>query len=76
MPPQELMAPDFSAETREHLGLTPIPVFEDHRARRIARHAFTYLLARPPSPHAETDQASPADFRQTEKIPDCGRVKT
>lgn len=60
MPPQELMAPDFSAETREHLGLTPIPVFEDHRARRIARHALTYLLARPPSPHAETDQASPA----------------
>ena len=39
MPPQELMAPDFSAETRERLGLTPIPVFEDHRARRIARHA-------------------------------------
>ena len=60
MPPQELMAPDFSAETRERLGLTPIPVFEDHRARRIARHALTYLLARPPSPHAETDQASPA----------------
>ena len=60
MPPQELMAPDFSAETRERLGLTPIPVFEDHRARRIARHAFTYLLARPPSPHAETDQVSPA----------------
>jgi type II/IV secretion system protein len=60
MPPQELMAPDFSVETREHLGLTPIPVFEDHRARRIARHALTYLLARPPSPHAETDQASPA----------------
>ncbi|MFC2486715.1 MAG: type II/IV secretion system protein, partial [Rothia dentocariosa] len=30
MPPQELMAPDFSAETRERLGLTPIPVFEDH----------------------------------------------
>ena len=60
MPPQELMAPDFSAETREHLGLTPIPVFEDHRARRIARHALTYLLARPPSPHAETDHASPA----------------
>ena len=60
MPPQELMAPDFSAETRERLGLTPIPVFEDHRARRIARHALTYLLARPPSTHAETDQASPA----------------
>ena len=60
MPPQELMAPDFSAETRERLGLTPIPVFEDHRARRIARHALTYLLARPPSPHAETDQVSPA----------------
>ena len=60
MPPQELMAPDFSIETRERLGLTPIPVFEDHRARRIARHALTYLLARPPSPHAETDQASPA----------------
>lgn len=60
MPPQELMAPDFSAETRERLGLTPIPVFEDHRARRIARHALTYLLARPPSPHTETDQASPA----------------
>ena len=60
MPPQELMAPDFSAETRERLGLTPIPVFEDPRARRIARHALTYLLARPPSPHAETDQASPA----------------
>lgn len=60
MPPQELMAPDFSVETRERLGLTPIPVFEDHRARRIARHALTYLLARPPSPHAETDQASPA----------------
>lgn len=60
MPPQELMAPDFSAETRERLGLTPIPVFEDHRARRIARHALTYLLTRPPSPHAETDQASPA----------------
>ena len=59
MPPQELMAPDFSAETREHLGLTPIPVFEDHRARRIARHALTYLLARPPSPHAETEHVSP-----------------
>lgn len=59
MPPQELMAPDFSVETRERLGLTPIPVFEDHRARRIARHALTYLLARPPSPHAETDHASP-----------------
>lgn len=60
MPPQELMAPDFSVETRERLGLTPIPVFEDHRARRIARHALTYLLARPPSPHTETDHASPA----------------
>jgi len=59
MPPQELMAPDFSAETRERLGLTPIPVFEDHRARRIARHALTYLLARPPSPHAETEHVSP-----------------
>ena len=59
MPPQELMALDFSVETRERLGLTPIPVFEDHRARRIARHALTYLLARPPSPHAETDHASP-----------------
>lgn len=59
MPPQELMAPDFSAETREHLGLTPIPVFEDHRARRIARHALTYLLARPLSPHAETEHVSP-----------------
>ena len=66
MPPQELMAPDFSAETREHLGLTPIPVFEDHRARRIARHAFTYLLARPPSPHAETDQVSPAASADSE----------
>ena len=59
MPPQELMAPDFSVETRERLGLTPIPVFEDHRARRIARHALTYLLARPPSPHAETEHVSP-----------------
>lgn len=66
MPPQELMAPDFSAETRERLGLTPIPVFEDHRARRIARHAFTYLLARPPSPHAETDQVSPAASADSE----------
>ena len=34
-------------------------MFEDHHARRIARHAFTYLLARPPSPHTETNQASP-----------------
>jgi len=66
MPPQELMAPDFSAETRERLGLTPIPVFEDHRARRIARHALTYLLARPPSPHAETEHASPAASADSE----------
>ena len=66
MPPQELMAPDFSVETRERLGLTPIPVFEDHRARRIARHALTYLLARPPSPHTETEHVSPVALAEGE----------
>ena len=75
MPPQELMAPDFSAETRERLGLTPIPVFEDHRARRIARHALTYLLARHPARTPRPIRLHPL-LRQTEKIPDCGQVKT